>query len=82
MVKDLVLIGQHTSPKTAMKEMDELYTVFKEVYKTWQTDVGSNTTESKEKKNFFVWQPSADDPRSVRDPFIIPNISFFFYFYF
>ncbi|XP_024915055.1 deoxyribonuclease I-like 1-like isoform X5 [Cynoglossus semilaevis] len=38
LVKDLVLIGQHTSPKTAMKEMDELYTVFKEVYKTWQTD--------------------------------------------
>ncbi|XP_058497845.1 deoxyribonuclease I-like 1-like [Solea solea] len=38
LVKDFVLIGQHTSPKTAMKEMDELYTVFKEVYKKWKTD--------------------------------------------
>nr|XP_020471174.1 deoxyribonuclease gamma-like [Monopterus albus] len=38
LVKDFVLIGQHTSPKTAMKEMDELYTVFKGIYKQWKTD--------------------------------------------
>ncbi|KAK2851297.1 hypothetical protein Q5P01_007573 [Channa striata] len=38
LVKDFVLIGQHTCPKTAMKEMDELYTVFKGVYKKWKTD--------------------------------------------
>lgn len=39
-VKDFVLIGQHTSPKTAMKELDELYAVFKRIYKKWKTDVG------------------------------------------
>ncbi|XP_053173919.1 deoxyribonuclease I-like 1-like [Scomber japonicus] len=38
LVKDFVLIGQHTCPKTAMKEMDELYTVFREIYKKWKTD--------------------------------------------
>uniref|UniRef100_A0A672YWC9 Deoxyribonuclease gamma-like n=2 Tax=Sphaeramia orbicularis TaxID=375764 RepID=A0A672YWC9_9TELE len=38
LIKDFVLIGQHTSPKTAMKEMDELYTVFKGIYKKWKTD--------------------------------------------
>ncbi|KAM4610134.1 deoxyribonuclease I-like 1-like [Polymixia lowei] len=38
LVKDFVLIGQHTSPKTAMKEIDELYTVFKGIYKKWRTD--------------------------------------------
>uniref|UniRef100_A0A8C5HWJ9 Deoxyribonuclease n=1 Tax=Gouania willdenowi TaxID=441366 RepID=A0A8C5HWJ9_GOUWI len=38
LVKDFVLIGQHTSPKTAMKEMDELYSVFKWLYKKWKTE--------------------------------------------
>ncbi|XP_055366144.1 deoxyribonuclease I-like 1-like isoform X2 [Betta splendens] len=38
LVKDFVLIGQHTSPKTAMKEIDELYTVFRGVCKKWKTD--------------------------------------------
>ncbi|XP_071399662.1 deoxyribonuclease I-like 1-like [Centroberyx affinis] len=38
LVKDFVLIGQHTCPKTAMKEIDELYTVFKGIYKKWKTD--------------------------------------------
>ncbi|KAM9342086.1 deoxyribonuclease I-like 1-like [Pholidichthys leucotaenia] len=38
LVKDLVLIGHHTCPKTAMKEIDELYTVFKEIYKKWKTE--------------------------------------------
>ncbi|XP_056129764.1 deoxyribonuclease I-like 1-like [Lampris incognitus] len=38
LAKDLVLIGQHTSPKTAMKEIDELYTVFREINKKWNTD--------------------------------------------
>nr|XP_061803206.1 deoxyribonuclease I-like 1-like [Nerophis lumbriciformis] len=38
LMKDLVLIGQHTSPKSAMKEMDELYFVFKEIYKKWKTE--------------------------------------------
>uniref|UniRef100_A0A3Q4GFK8 Deoxyribonuclease I-like 1-like n=1 Tax=Neolamprologus brichardi TaxID=32507 RepID=A0A3Q4GFK8_NEOBR len=36
--RDFVLIGQHTSPKTAMKEIDELYAVFKRIYKKWKTD--------------------------------------------
>ena len=40
-VKDFILIGQHTSPKTAMKEIDELYTVFKDIYKKWKLDVSS-----------------------------------------
>ncbi|CAL8323200.1 unnamed protein product [Merluccius merluccius] len=38
LVKDFILIGQHTSPKTAMKEIDELYTVFKDIYKKWKLD--------------------------------------------
>ncbi|KAK9515961.1 hypothetical protein VZT92_026557 [Zoarces viviparus] len=38
LVKDLVLIGQHTSPRSAMKEINELYTVFKGIYKKWKTD--------------------------------------------
>ncbi|XP_068996669.1 TRAF3-interacting JNK-activating modulator-like [Embiotoca jacksoni] len=38
LVKDFVLIGQHTCPKNAMKEIDELYTVFKGIYKKWKTD--------------------------------------------
>ncbi|XP_059902533.1 deoxyribonuclease I-like 1-like [Gadus macrocephalus] len=38
LVKDFILIGQHTSPKTAMKEIDELYTVFKDIYKKWKMD--------------------------------------------
>ncbi|XP_041860179.1 deoxyribonuclease I-like 1-like [Melanotaenia boesemani] len=37
-VKDFVLIGHHTCPKTAMKEIDELYTVVKGIYKKWKTD--------------------------------------------
>uniref|UniRef100_A0A4W6CCQ3 Deoxyribonuclease I-like 1-like n=1 Tax=Lates calcarifer TaxID=8187 RepID=A0A4W6CCQ3_LATCA len=44
LVKDFVLIGHHTSPKTAMKEIDELYTVFKGIYKKWKTDVGQTTS--------------------------------------
>uniref|UniRef100_A0A665ULD4 Deoxyribonuclease n=1 Tax=Echeneis naucrates TaxID=173247 RepID=A0A665ULD4_ECHNA len=36
LLKDFVLIGQHTCPKTAMKEMDELYTVFNGIYKKWK----------------------------------------------
>ncbi|CAJ1085370.1 deoxyribonuclease I-like 1-like [Xyrichtys novacula] len=38
LVKDFVLIGQHTCPKNAMKEMDQLYTVFKGVHQKWKTD--------------------------------------------
>lgn len=38
-MKDLVLIGQHTSPKRAMKEMDELYIVFTEINRKWRTEV-------------------------------------------
>ncbi|KAK7878558.1 hypothetical protein WMY93_030394 [Mugilogobius chulae] len=38
LMKDLILIGQHTCPKNAMKEIDELYTVFKGIYKKWKTD--------------------------------------------
>lgn len=43
-VKDFVLIGQHTCPKTAMKEIDELYGVVKQIHKKWKIDVGSTTT--------------------------------------
>lgn len=38
-VKDFILIGQHTSPKTAMKEIEELYSVFKDIYQKWKLDV-------------------------------------------
>ncbi|KAJ8017234.1 hypothetical protein DPEC_G00015690 [Dallia pectoralis] len=38
LVKDFVLVGQHTCPKMAMKEIDELYTVFKGICKKWKTD--------------------------------------------
>ncbi|XP_077468623.1 deoxyribonuclease I-like 1-like [Stigmatopora argus] len=38
LVKDLVLIGQHTSPKRAMVEMDQLYVVFKAISKKWKTE--------------------------------------------
>ncbi|XP_068454295.1 deoxyribonuclease I-like 1-like isoform X2 [Clinocottus analis] len=38
LVKDFVLIGQHTCPRNAMKEINELYTVFKGIYKRWKTD--------------------------------------------
>uniref|UniRef100_A0A4W5P4T3 Deoxyribonuclease I-like 1-like n=1 Tax=Hucho hucho TaxID=62062 RepID=A0A4W5P4T3_9TELE len=37
-VKDFVLVGQHTCPKTAMKEIDELYTVFNGICKKWKTE--------------------------------------------
>uniref|UniRef100_A0A8C9X4S4 Deoxyribonuclease n=1 Tax=Sander lucioperca TaxID=283035 RepID=A0A8C9X4S4_SANLU len=37
---DIVLIGQHTCPRNAMKEINELYSVFKGIYKMWKTDVG------------------------------------------
>lgn len=39
-VKDFVLIGQHTCPKNAMKEIDQLYNVFNTIHKNWKTDVG------------------------------------------
>lgn len=39
-VKDFVLIGQHTCPKHAMKEIDQLYNVFTGIHKKWKTDVG------------------------------------------
>ncbi|TDH10615.1 hypothetical protein EPR50_G00077580 [Perca flavescens] len=38
LVKDIVLIGQHTCPRNAMKEINELYSVFKGIYKKWKTD--------------------------------------------
>ncbi|XP_061529069.1 deoxyribonuclease I-like 1-like isoform X3 [Phycodurus eques] len=38
LMKDLILIGQHTSPKSAMKEMDELYIVFREICRKWKTE--------------------------------------------
>ncbi|KAM9752429.1 deoxyribonuclease I-like 1-like [Menidia menidia] len=38
MVKDFVLIGHHACPKTAMREIDELYTVVKSINKKWKTD--------------------------------------------
>ncbi|XP_030640783.1 deoxyribonuclease I-like 1-like [Chanos chanos] len=38
LVKDFVLIGQHTCPKNAMKEIDELYNVFQGVTKKWKTE--------------------------------------------
>ncbi|XP_056278431.1 deoxyribonuclease I-like 1-like isoform X3 [Pseudoliparis swirei] len=37
-VKDFVLIGQHTCPRNAMKEINELYTVFQGIYKKWKND--------------------------------------------
>ncbi|KAJ8396995.1 hypothetical protein AAFF_G00010490 [Aldrovandia affinis] len=38
LVKDFVLVGQHTCPKNAMREIDELYSVFQAVRKKWKTE--------------------------------------------
>ncbi|XP_016536608.1 deoxyribonuclease I-like 1-like [Poecilia formosa] len=38
LVKDFVLVGQHTCPKTAMQEIDELYSVVKQIHKKWKTE--------------------------------------------
>ncbi|XP_068604039.1 deoxyribonuclease I-like 1-like isoform X2 [Brachionichthys hirsutus] len=38
LAKDIVLIGQHTCPRNAMKEIEQLYTVFKGIHKKWRTD--------------------------------------------
>ncbi|RXN08532.1 TRAF3-interacting JNK-activating modulator-like protein [Labeo rohita] len=38
LVKNFVLIGQHTCPKSAMKEMEALYEVFQTVRKKWKTE--------------------------------------------
>uniref|UniRef100_A0A3P9PKE6 Deoxyribonuclease n=1 Tax=Poecilia reticulata TaxID=8081 RepID=A0A3P9PKE6_POERE len=38
LVKDFVLVGQHTCPKTAMQEIDELYGVVKQIHKKWKTE--------------------------------------------
>ncbi|XP_076597812.1 deoxyribonuclease I-like 1-like [Chaetodon auriga] len=38
LVKDFVLIGHHTCPRNAMKEIDQLYTVFKGIHKKWKND--------------------------------------------
>lgn len=38
-VKNIVIIGHHTSPKSALKEMDELYRVFQAVKEKWKTEV-------------------------------------------
>ncbi|XP_052418696.1 deoxyribonuclease I-like 1-like [Carassius gibelio] len=38
LVKNFVLIGQHTCPKSAMKEMEGLYEVFQTVRKKWKTE--------------------------------------------
>ncbi|XP_040050107.2 deoxyribonuclease I-like 1-like isoform X1 [Gasterosteus aculeatus] len=38
LVKDFVLIGHHACPRNAMKEINELYTVFKSIYNKWKID--------------------------------------------
>ncbi|MBN3319507.1 DNSL3 Deoxyribonuclease, partial [Atractosteus spatula] len=35
-VRDIVLIPQHTAPANATKEIDELYDVFQEVKRLWK----------------------------------------------
>lgn len=45
-VKDFVLIGQHTCPRNAMKEMDQLYAVVKDVRKKWKVDVSQTMVSS------------------------------------
>lgn len=37
LVKDFVLVGQHTCPKNAMKEIEELHGVHNEISKKWKT---------------------------------------------
>ncbi|XP_032809662.1 deoxyribonuclease gamma-like isoform X2 [Petromyzon marinus] len=34
-VQDLILVGQHTSPKSAVSELQKLHTVFEEVVRLW-----------------------------------------------
>ncbi|XP_066499356.1 deoxyribonuclease I-like 1-like [Hoplias malabaricus] len=38
LVKNFVIIGHHTCPTKAMKEMDELFEVFRAVKKKWKTE--------------------------------------------
>ncbi|XP_067251104.1 deoxyribonuclease I-like 1-like [Chanodichthys erythropterus] len=38
LVKNFVLIGQHSCPKNAMKEMEALYEIFQTVRKKWKTE--------------------------------------------
>ncbi|XP_063065273.1 deoxyribonuclease I-like 1-like [Engraulis encrasicolus] len=37
LVKDFVLVGQHTCPKNAMQEIEQLYGVYTEISKKWKT---------------------------------------------
>lgn len=42
-VKDFVLIGQHTCPRSAMKEIEQLYAVVKGIQKKWKIDVSQTS---------------------------------------
>lgn len=43
MVKDFVLIGQHTCPRSAMKEIEQLYAVVKGIQEEWKIDVSQTS---------------------------------------
>ncbi|XP_051509352.1 deoxyribonuclease gamma-like [Myxocyprinus asiaticus] len=83
LVKNFVLIGQHTCPKNAMKEMETLYDVFQAVRKKWKTEnvmflgdlnAACNYVTNKALKNVrlrsdpkFHWLIRDEQDTSVRD---------------
>lgn len=71
-VKDFVLIGQHTCPRNAMKEIDQLYAVFKGIHKKWKTDVGSTVlTHSGHLSHggFTFWRETVNSSDPPDSPF-------------
>lgn len=66
-VKDFVLIGQHTCPRNAMKEIDQLYAVFKDMQKKWKIDV-SQTIISCSQLKARSWAISNEGTSSSASP--------------
>lgn len=62
-VKDFVLIGQHTCPRSAVKEIDQLYAVFKGIQREWKMDVSQSTNTCLQLKA-PSWASSAEGPSS------------------
>lgn len=56
-VKDFVLIGQHTCPRNAMKEMEQLYAVVKGMQNKWKIHVSPTFTRCLSKLVDGPFQP-------------------------
>ncbi|KAA0714020.1 Deoxyribonuclease gamma [Triplophysa tibetana] len=64
LIKNFVLIGQHTCPKKAMKEMEGLFEVFQTIRKKWKTEnvmflgdlnAACSYTTNKGLRNVHLW---------------------------